>query len=51
MTASSTPTPLPPLVHECLVAGIIIINALVMFLDAFPDLHAATGGLLAWIFT
>ena len=36
-------------VHEFSVFTVILINALALFLDAFPEIHSRTGPLLGWV--
>ena len=48
MTAHRT-SPFDWLIAETLVMSIIGLNALVLFLDGFPSVSEATGGLLGWV--
>ncbi len=44
---------LPPIIRwtirERVVMSVIVLNAVALFLDAFPDVHAATAGVLGWV--
>ena len=50
MTASAARNPIATvLIREPTVMAVIVLNAVVLFLDAFPAVHRATGGGLFWV--